>query len=156
MLPLADSEEVTANSWHPLSAGEGEGGGTGAAKGHAAVVGGAKEVARRQLCVVLAAAESAVQDGHALPVLQCLMRLLPDSVLMDSKGAFPRPGRLELREEPLDAALLAEALSKAWGVARLFLLEGRAKGHYTGAFSYQQELNLCELHAEMQATTGRS
>ena len=93
---------------------------------------------RALLQSVLEEAESAAQDGHVLPVLQCLLRLLPDAVLSDACGASPGVGKGVLGEETVDEVLLNECLAVAEVVALQFLQEGRVKGFYAGGDWPQQ------------------
>ena len=126
MMALGDGDLSTPCAWrslalaHPAAAPKGEGTGEGG--------GMAKKLVRR----VLAATESAVQDGHALALLQCLTRLLPDAVLSDTRGDFPQVGHGLLTDSALDIELLQQVLDSAWAVAQQFLQEGRVKGHFTG------------------------
>ena len=128
MLPLADSDEATAVSWRSLRR-EALGGAAGGGDAEQQF----RDVARQLTEAVLEAADSAVQDGHALPLLQCLMRLLPDAVLSDARGAFPSTdGGGVLGEEEVDEALLERVWVAAEAVAGQFLEEGRIKGFYAG------------------------
>ena len=129
MLPLADGDKATAVSWRSLRS-EARGGAAGGEDTEPQF----RDVARQLTEAVLEAADSAVQDGHALPLLQCLMRLLPDAVLSDARGAFPSTdGGGVLGEEEVDEALLERVWAAAESVAGQFLEEGRMKGFYAGA-----------------------